>query len=188
MSNPMSNFRPGRSIITAIIIMMLIAALVGCSSVEGDGSCVHTQRSYGYETDVYGDTGLHLLPTITEIGSFASFISFEEMEAEYIDIEMCMANTNTPAPSINFTSFNHLGVNVEIAFYLYANQTAYIDTDHEDWLPARNCISDREWLRHEFGHHILWMNGEDPGHENQKFTECSARGPKSCNGEYCEKD
>lgn len=167
-----------------LVILLIVA---GCSSYEGDGSCVHTQRSYGYETDVYGETGLHLLPTITEIGSFASFISFDEMEAEYIDVEMCMANTNTPAPSINFTSFNHIGTSIEIAFYTYASQTAYIDTDQEDWLPTRNCISDREWLRHEFGHHILYLNGEDPGHENQKFTECSARGPKSCNGEYCEK-
>ena len=168
-----------------IISILVLGLIAGCSS-GGDSEHGCRDIAHGYETDVYGATGLHLLPTITAIGSFVSFISFEEMEEEYIDVEMCMADTNTPGPSINFTSFNHIGTNVEIAFYVYASQTAYIDTDQEDWLPQRNCISDRAWLRHEFGHHILYMNGEDPGHENQKFTECSARGPKTCNGEYCE--
>ena len=110
----------------------------------------------------------------------------KEMEAEYIDLEACMTNTNTPGPIVEFTSFNDYPFQLELALYYYALQTVFIDTDVEDFLPLRNCISDREFLRHEFGHHVLYLNGVDPGHVNPKFAQCDALGPKTCNGEYCE--
>ena len=159
-------------------------ALVGCSSGGGgdEQSCLTSQVAYGYDTDQYGNTGLHLLPT----GNSHTFISFEEMEAEYIDIEVCLADNNTPGPNVEFFSFNQRGLRIELAAYLYAAQLVIIDVDSEDWLPTRNCISDREFLRHEFTHHILFLNGQDPEHANPAFARCDALGPKSCNGEYCE--
>lgn len=173
-----------RIIINFVLLLFIMGAALlmqGCSTGGGDdASCRDIAYEYGY--DVVGETGLMLVATTPEV----AFISFEEMEAEYIDVEACAANTGTPGPTVFFTSFNHLGVGLELAFYSYASQSVYIDTDDEEWLPVRNCISDREFLRHEFMHHILYMNGEDPGHSNPKFDTCNARGPKSCNGEYCE--
>jgi len=168
------------------IILLFIAALLlvaGCSGGTGSGpegrSCLAT---FGYEYDQVSSTGL----TLTATGNEYTFITFEEMEAEYIDVEMCAANTNTPGPRITFTSFNAYPFQLELALYYYALQTVFIDTDVESWLPMRNCISDREFLRHEFMHHILYLNGEEPGHTNPKFAQCDALGPKTCNGEYCE--
>lgn len=159
--------------------------LAGCSA-GGETDSSSCYATHAYETDQYSETGLHLHPTINEVGNFYSFLSFEQIEDEYIDLERCMVDTNTPGPNVLFTSFNHIGTSIELAFYSFASQTAYIDTDVEEWLPERNCISDREFLRHEFGHHVLFMNGLDDSHLNEAFPWCSALGPKSCNGEYCE--
>ena len=157
-----------------------LALIAGCSGTGGSGSddCV----AYGYDYDQVGSTGLTLKAT----GNEHTFISFEAMEAEYIDLEKCVANSNTPGPTVTFTSFNFLGVPLELAFYSYASQTIYIDTDVEDWLPVRNCISDRKFLRHEFAHHVLFLNGRDSEHTSPVFAACDALGPKTCNGQYCE--
>ena len=166
-----------------IISLIVLGLIAGCSTGgDGDRSCVHSQSTYGYEYDQISSTGLTLKATVPQY----TFISFEEMEAEYIELEACVADNNTPGPTVRFTSFNHIGFTLELALYNYANQTVYIDTDVEDWLPTRNCISDREFLRHEFTHHVLYLNGEDPGHTNPKFVACEAFGYKTCNGEYCE--
>lgn len=161
-------------------LIPLLIILAGCSAGgSDDGSCSDVAHEYTY--DVVGETGLILKATTP----YYSYISFEEMETEYIDVEACAANTGTPGPTVIFTSFDQAEWQLGLAFYYYAIQTAYINTDDlRDTI--RNCISDREFLRHEYMHHILYLNGEDPGHSNPKFVECDALGPKTCNGQYCE--
>ena len=163
-------------------ILIFLAVCAGCSAGGGsDGpnsaSCLTT---YGYQYDQTGETGLTLKATIPHY----TYVSFNEMENEYTDIEACIANTNTPGPTVIFGSFDHIGIGGK-AVYVYVSQTVYINTDQDDG-PLRNCISDREFLRHEFVHHVLELNGEDSSHANPKFKSCDALGPKTCNGEYCE--
>lgn len=166
-----------------ILVSLLVLGLIaGCSGSDGETSCVYNQATYGYEYDQISNTGLTLKAT----GNEYTFISFEEIEAEYIELEACVADNNTPGPTVIFTSFNDYGFKLELALYNYAIQTVFIDTDQEDWLPIRNCISDREFLRHEFTHHVLFLNGEDTEHTNPIFERCEAFGYKTCNGEYCE--
>lgn len=174
--------------------LFILLLLAGCPSGGGSsgshdslgrptGSWCYT--TYGYEYDqVDAETGLTLTANV-ENDNY-SFIPFEDMVAEYKDLEMCVADNNTPAPTVTFTSFNDYPFQLELALYYYALQTVFIDTDVEEWLPVRNCISDRKFLRHEFTHHVLYLNGEEPGHTNPAFERCDALGPKSCNGEYCE--
>ena len=167
---------------TKLTIIAALALVGGCSA-GGDGalltSCLDT---YGYSYDVVGETGLTLKATVPQY----TYITFEEMEAEYKDVEACAANTNTPGPTVVFGSFKeHNFSPLRYALYYYAQMTAYIDTDIDD-RPQRNCISDRDFLRHEYMHHILYLNGEDASHNNRKFETCDALGPKTCNGEYCE--
>lgn len=168
----------------AILPLSAILLIAGCTSNgDGDGpdgrSCLAT---FAYEYDQVGSTGL----TLTATGNEYTFITFEEMEAEYIDLEQCVANNTTQGPIVTFTSFNAYPFPLELALYYYAFQTVFIDTDKDDGRPQRNCISDREFLRHEFTHHVLYLNGEDSSHANPKFQACDALGPKTCNGEYCE--
>lgn len=167
------------------LFVMVLALCAGCSTGGGDGpnsaSCLTT---HGYDYDVVGETGLLLRATTPEY----TFITFEEMEAEYKDVEACVVNTNTPGPEVRFINFDtttEYAFQLKYALYYYALQTVFIDTATED-RPQRNCISDREFLRHEFTHHILYLNGEDPTHTNPKFEQCNALGPKTCNGQYCE--
>jgi len=179
--NPMTKFRPGHSIARAIIFVVCLAAflsLFGCSSGGEYGS------AHSYLHDQYDPaTGVTLK---ANTGDNYSFLTFEQMVAEYVDLERCMADNATPGPTIIFESFNHIGIG-GLAFYVYVSQTAYINTDQDEYSPQRNHISDREFLRHEYGHHVLYLNGLDETHNNPLFVQCSALGPKSCNGEYCEK-
>ena len=171
-----------RIIINFVLLLFIMGAALlmqGCSGgSDSDDSCLAT---YGYDTDVVGSTGLTLKATTPHY----TYISFEQMEAEYISLERCLTNTNTPGPTVIFASFNHIGIG-GMAFYVYNSQTAYMNTDQEDWMPQRNCISDRKFLRHEFAHHVLWLNGLDESHENPLFEQCDALGPRTCNGEYCD--
>ena len=165
-------------------LLPFVLVIAGCSagdSGDGSGSCLAT---HSYEYDVVGDTGL----TLVAMDGEYSYLSFEEMEAEYIDLERCMVNTNTPGPWVRFVNFDTTTEYVfplKYALYYYAIQTAFIDTATEG-RPERNCISDREFLRHEYGHHVLYMNGLDDSHANPLFEQCQALGPKTCNGEYCD--
>lgn len=176
------------------LLLPITLILVGCSSGGSGGDSKPPANSlacnsqYVYTEHQHGESGLHLHPTVDEIGEFYSHLSFEEIEEEYLDLEKCMVDNMTPGPNVRFTSFNHYGIRLELAAYLYATQTVFIDTDEEEWLPDRNCISDREFLRHEFGHHVLSMNGLDDDHSNPLYAQCSALGPKSCNGQYCYDD
>lgn len=180
--NPMTNHRPGYSIARAIIIMMCVAALLnlfGCSS--GSGNEYGSANSYLH--DQYDPVTSVTLKANT--GDNYSFLTFEQMVAEYVDLEQCMVDNATPGPTIIFESFDHIGT-TGTAFYVYVSQTAYINTDQNEYLPQRNHISDREFLRHEYGHHVLYLNGLDETHNNPLFVQCSALGPKTCNGQYCE--
>lgn len=170
-----------KRIIFGVVFFVLLS---GCDNREANLKCsAYSQVAYSYEYDqVSITTGLTLKATGDEV----TFIPFEEMESEYIDLEACVADNNTPGPTIIYTSFNDYGFQIELALYYYAIQTVFIDTDFEEWLPTRNCIADREFLRHEFTHHVLYLNGEDSNHTNPKFAQCDALGPKSCNGQYCE--
>jgi hypothetical protein len=165
-----------RIYLIATLLLLIAVFLFGCSA----GGNSNLDAAYSYETDQYSDTGVVLK---ANTGENYSFISFEQMVAEYVNLEACMTNTNTPGPTIIFTSFSHLG-QTGTAFYVYVSQTAYINTDERE--PQRNAISDREFLRHEYGHHVLYMNGLDSTHANPLFEQCDALGPRTCNGEYCE--
>lgn len=128
--NPMTQHRPLHSVARTIIIMVCVAALLniaGCDNREANLNCsVYSQVAYSYEYDqVSSVTGLTLKATGDEV----TFISFEDMDAEYIDLEACVANTNTPGPTIIYTSFNEYGFRLELALYYYALQTVFIDTD-----------------------------------------------------------
>lgn len=177
--------------LTVLVLMGSAMLLAGCSTGGGENGQSCRDVMHVYEYDQYSDTGLVLKANIE--GDNHAFISFKEMEAEYIDLEACAANTGTPGPTVQFLNFDsndqYSLYPLRYEVYYYAIQTVFIDTATED-RPERNCISDREFLRHGFLHHVLELNGADPrensNHTHPTWTACEALGPKTCNGEYCE--
>ena len=156
-------------------LILLLVLLTGSGCTSGTGENLPCTATFTYTTDVYGETGLFLESTDSVM-----FVSFDELEDEYRDVEMCVVNNKTPGPNIRFQSFIHLGIGGGWGVYSPATQHVIINTDG-----LRNCHSDRQTSRHEFVHHILYMNGQDWSHTNNAFSRCNALGVKTCNGVPC---
>ena len=153
------------------LTLCLILILVCACEVPPEG-CSGTV----YETaqdQVDQNTGLKLTP------SRDMYIDFNEMKHYYSDMETCLGMTAT-GPSVTFDSFKRRGIGGSWGVYIYVNQLVLINTD--DNVAPRDCVSDTEALKHEFVHHILYMNGI-PDNHGPEF-EC-ARGVNVCNGKPC---
>ncbi len=158
-------------------LLIIAFLLAGCTG-EGSGKD-YCKATYGYPDTVFGDTGL-----VLEGSPAVLFVSFQEMETIYTNVEMCVVNNTTPGPVVQFRSFTHAGLGGGWGVYAAATQLIVMNTDID--FNVRNCFSDRQTLKHEFVHHILYMNGQEWGHSNDAFTRCDAVGVKTCNGIPCE--
>ena len=158
------------------IISICVLALSGCTGGAGTDDCLNT---YGYDTDQYGDITLLAMYN----GNY-SHITFEDMNETYIEIEMCVIDNNTPGPFVAFQSHQHLGLGGGWGVYTLGG---LLNINTDQIVTPRNCHSDRETLRHEYVHHVLYLNGQEWGHSNEAFVRCDALGPKVCNGVPCPK-
>ena len=149
-----------------LLPIILCVFLIGC--VEEEEPC-NTKYSY---SDTTGYAGLTLKYTSS------SFVTFNKMEALYQEMEKCLG-MSAPAPTIEFIDFaGGWGI------YIVPSQTIWMNEDVG--IAPRNCHSDRETLKHEFLHHILYMNGNDYRHGNKAFERCDAMGVNTCNGIPCD--
>ena len=164
-----------RSALAALVLV----SIAGCDKDNPIDTC---NTTYSYSNDVYGDSGLMLKSTKDEV----AYISFAEMEKVYRDVEMCVVNTKTPGPIVDYRDFKQMGLGGAWGIYA-AGLGVFINTDEANGV-QRNCHSDRETLKHEFVHHILYMNGQDWKHSNPAFVQCDALGVGVCDGVACSND
>jgi hypothetical protein len=159
------------------LIYAIFIALLGCNSqTENDLNSCGMGTVYNYEPEVIGKTGLVLQSPANDL-----YITFEEIEQYYGEMLSCTGMT-APAPIVWATSFKERGLGGGWGAYLYANQIVMLNTD-ENIVP-RDCISDRQSIKHEYVHHILYMNGADASHANPLFAQC-AIGVNVCDGKPC---
>lgn len=156
-----------------LAILLSVMLLAGCSPPKDNGC----YSKHNYSNDVVGITGLTLKATSE------TFITFDEMEAIYKDVQSCL-NLSGPGPTIEYHSFTENTWGGAWAFIIFVNDTIYMNTDQD--LTPRNCHSDRETLRHEFVHHLLYMYHADATHGSPDFARCKAKGVNTCNGVPCE--
>lgn len=131
---------------------------------------------YGTTTEQVGSTGIVLRP------NSSMYITFNEMEDLYRDMEQCTGFTAV-GPIVEYTYFpDRFGTIGSWAVYVYIHQLVMMNTYEDD--RERNCHSDTEAIKHEFVHHLLYMNGQVAGHENPLFQQC-ASGVRTCNGVPC---
>lgn len=153
------------------LILPLLIVLTGCVPEEQE-PC---NTKYSYD-DTMGATGLELKATSSP------FITFSKMEAMYKDLELCLG-VNAPGPTVEYRSFKASGLGGGWGVYMPANRLIWLNTDES--IAPRNCHSDRETIRHEYVHHILYMNGKDYSHGSPEFERCGAFGVNTCNGVPC---
>jgi hypothetical protein len=159
------------------LISFLFFALLGCNlQNENDPNSCGMDTEYNYETEVASKTGLVLQVPANDL-----YITFGEIEQYYGEMQSCTGMT-APAPKVWATSFKERGLGGGWGAYLYAHQIVMLNTD-ENIVP-RDCISDRQSIKHEFVHHILYMNGQDASHGNPLFAQC-ATGVNVCDGKPC---
>jgi hypothetical protein len=156
---------------------LLFFTLLGCNlQTENDPNSCGTGTVYNYDSQVSSKMGLVLQVPASDL-----YISFGEMEQYYHEMQRCTGMT-APPPKVWATSFKDRGLGGVWGAYMYAHQVVMLNTD--DNIVPRDCISDRESLKHEYIHHILYMNGADASHENPIFTQC-AIGVNVCDGKPC---
>ena len=159
------------------LVNVLFIAFLGCNSQsESDPNSCGMGTVYNYEPEVIGKTGLVLQASTNDL-----YITFEEIELYYGEMQSCTGMI-APAPIVWATSFKERGLGGGWGAYLYANQIVMLNTD-ENIVP-RDCISDRQSIKHEYVHHILYMNGADASHANPMFAQC-AIGVNVCDGKPC---
>lgn len=158
-----------------LLINLIFLLISGCQQ-PGDDPNQCTGAVYNYDNEVILDSGLVLKSPAHEM-----LIDIPEIDRLYAEMESCVGQT-APAPTIWYTSFKERGLNGGWGAYLYAHQIVMMNTD--EGIVPRDCVSDRETIKHEFVHHILYLNGQDASHGNPKFAQC-ARGVNVCNGKPC---
>lgn len=159
-------------------ISLLFTALLGCDlQNENDANSCGMGTVYNYDTEVVSSkAGLVLQAPANNM-----YITVGEIEQYYLDMQSCTDMT-APAPKVWATGFKERGLGGGWGAYVYAHQIVMLNTD-ENIVP-RDCISDRQSIKHEFVHHILYVNGQDASHENPLFAQC-AIGVNVCNGKPC---
>lgn len=170
------------------VLISITLLLAGCFH-EPDRPCDNSIHQY--TSDRYADNGVHLIAS----GEFQR-ASWNEMVKYYDEILSCAVSKaegtvspTTPGPHVEFVYFPHrYGSIGGWGSYIPVAQTVHINTygDHDGDDRVRNCISDRDTLKHEYLHHILYMNGLDWRHSSPTFAACGVIGVKTCNGVPCE--
>ena len=144
-----------KSLFQGIIVVSMAIALSACGSSTEDTEDTSCNILYNTTTIQVGDSGLVLEP------SENMYVTFSQIEAIYIDVETCMGVVAT-GPIVVFTSFSEcvevLGLNCEglggnLGQYSIGAQLVLMNTDEHVF--DRNCVTDRDTLKHEFVHHLL---------------------------------
>ena len=149
-----------------LIAFITISLLVGCSVDNSDSV------SHSYTEEQVGAYGVTL-----EAGSNNMWVSFPEIVSIYESTMTCLGMT-ADGPTVTFKSTNAwLGEGFNAWGYYMANgKLVIVNTDEQKGVgfPDRNKDIDTQVLKHEFIHHILYMNGEPHGDSQspEMFARC----------------
>jgi len=143
---------------------LIFILLAGCS--------VDNPTESNYTEEQHDDaTGLTLKP------SEKMWVTFPEVVAIYVATEACLGMTAV-GPDVIFTSateFYATGYNAW-GYYHPAGKLVLVNTNEQVGVgfPDRNKDIDTQVLKHEFIHHVLYMNGA-PYHDGESpelFAKC----------------
>lgn len=159
-------------------IFTLIAALSATFTLAGcdlGGNYYDLQQAnntlHSYSVEQVDDAGLTLLP------SDDMYVTFQQVSQFYQETEAC-TGLSAPGPTVEFISFTHFGIGGWGA-YMEVSQTVMINTDEHSTVESvtwnRDARTDEQALKHEFIHHLLYMNGMgdlNANHDSPLFAKC----------------
>jgi hypothetical protein len=149
----------------SLIVIITLAALIGCSADSSDNGCGAINS---YTTEQTDATGIILEP------SNEMYVDFETVSKLYQETQACMGMT-APAPRVAWIEFNQRTGSIGgWGLYHPSAEIVWINLSIDEVIP-RNCHSDRETLKHEYVHHILHLNGmgdQSAGHASPMFEKC----------------
>lgn len=158
-----------------IIVAAVAISLSGCGSTDSDDSYCETQ--YSTTSVEIGASELLLEPAQN------MYVTFPQIESIYLDVEACMGVV-APGPTVIYTSFSECvevsgervtpinceGLGGNLGQYSIGIELVLMNTDEHIF--NRNCVTDRDVLKHELVHHLLVPLGvsiEDNTTHNSPF-------------------
>lgn len=160
-----------------VAALLVSLAATGCGGGgDSDSSCLSYTVS---NTEPFvGSSGLTLAP------SQGAYMSFRQMEELYQEVQQCMGVHPAAGPTVYYKNFsqNNLGA----AWAFQTSTVIWVNIDQANLVAPRNCHSDRQALKHEFVHYLLWASGTNivanAGHDSPYFAACGAVGVRTENG------
>ena len=125
----------------------VVLALTGCGA-SGDESVPACTPGYNTDTEILGETGLLLVPSLN------MHVTFAQMEQLYIETEACLG-VLAPGPIVTFYSFQLAGIPAYAGGWGFAHGLSQVSINTDSPYDRRNCAFDANTLRHEFVHHLL---------------------------------
>lgn len=144
------------------LLLIGAIAITGCS-VDNGPNCDSIYTYTEAQTDA---TGIVLSP------GGELYVDFATVSKLYQDTQACMGMT-APPPTVEVEDFSQrIGGIGGWGLYVASGQLVWLNSKIDEIIP-RNCASDVETLKHEYVHHILYMNVDDAsGHSSPMFAQC----------------
>ena len=154
---------------TRLAVVAAIVLLAGCG-VGGDDDWESCHTWYSYDQDITFEDGVML------IAPSAMYITAAQVDQYYQEVQACMGESGLLGPRVRFLSFHENGMAGGAGLYTFSGGgQVFINTD-EDFAEL-DCNRNRQDLKHEFVHHILYMNGtpweDNKNHNSPYFGICT---------------
>ena len=152
-----------------LIAGLLATTLVGCG-VGGDDDWESCHTWYSYDQEIYFEDGLVLEPS-------AMYITAQQVDQFFQEVQACMGASGITGPRVKFLNFRENGMFGGAGLYTFADGgRVYINTDES--FAELDCNRNRQDLKHELVHHVLYMTGADwetvnQNHNSPYFGTCT---------------
>ncbi len=153
---------PFAAVAVAIIMSCIVMFfMVGCTVDSSNG----LQDETSTRTGAYGVT---LKP------STGMYVSFETIVNVFGDTMACMGMTaqDVTVQYVSYKEYFNGAYGAPWGGWIVNSNLVFVNTDDLGLGFQREAGIDKEILRHEFVHYILYYNGADPKHGNPMFAQC----------------
>ena len=154
-----------------IVALIVVVLLSGCLAADdNDETVVTCTPGYNTDTEIVGETGILLVPSLN------MHVTFAQIEQFYIETEACLGIV-VPGPVVTFYSFQLMGAPAFAGGWgITPEGLSQVSVNTDSPYDRRNCEFDEGTLKHEYVHHLLHASGFSPAdnlaHQTPLFGLC----------------